>query len=128
MDLNLLKTFLEVHRERHFAKAAENLFVTPSAVSARIRQFEKQLGVHLFERNRNNICLTAADERLLNHAKTLVNGWENARYEVITGAGVTEQFSILGVPSLWDTVLLPWIIKLRNRDPTLTLRYRVPPL
>jgi DNA-binding transcriptional LysR family regulator len=28
MDLNLLKTFLKVHREGHFAKAAENLFVT----------------------------------------------------------------------------------------------------
>ncbi|MET0107134.1 MAG: LysR family transcriptional regulator [Sedimenticola sp.] len=122
MDLNLLKTFLEVHRVRHFAKAADNLFVTPSAVSARIRQLEDQLGVALFERNRNNIQPTAAGERLLNHAKTLVNGWENARYSVIAGAGATKQFTILGVPSLWDTVLLPWVIELRNKYPDLALK------
>jgi DNA-binding transcriptional LysR family regulator len=122
MDLNLLKTFLEVHRVRHFAKAADNLFVTPSAVSARIHQLEEQLGVKLFERSRNNIHLTASGERLLNHAKSLVNGWDNARYDVIAGAGAARQFTILGVPSLWDTVLLPWVIKLRTKYPDLVLR------
>jgi DNA-binding transcriptional LysR family regulator len=122
MDLILLKTFLEVHRERHFAKAAENLFVTPSAVSARIRQLEEGLGVALFERDRHNIHLTPAGERLLNHAKTLVNGWENARYDVAASGGVAEKFTILGVPSLWDTVLLPWTIKLKNWHPNICLR------
>ncbi|MBT3834433.1 MAG: LysR family transcriptional regulator, partial [Gammaproteobacteria bacterium] len=34
MDIDLLKTFVEVNRTRHFARAAENLFVTSAAVSA----------------------------------------------------------------------------------------------
>jgi DNA-binding transcriptional LysR family regulator len=122
MDLNLLKTFLEVHRVRHFARAADNLFVTPSAVSARIRQLEEQLGVTLFERSRNNIQLTDSGERLLNHAKALVNGWENARYDVMSGAGDARQFTVLGVPSLWDTVLLPWVIELRNKYPDMAIK------
>jgi len=37
VDIELLKTFLEVNRTRHFGKAAEHLFLTQSAVSARIR-------------------------------------------------------------------------------------------
>ncbi len=38
MDIELLRTFLEVVRTRHFGKAAAELCVTQSAVSARIRQ------------------------------------------------------------------------------------------
>lgn len=122
MDLELLKTFLEVHRVRHFGRAAENLFITPSAVSARIRLLEEQLGVTLFNRMRNNIQLTPAGERLLNHAKALLNSWEKARYDVASGTGGTQQLSISAVPSLWDTVLLPWVTKLRTAKPRLALR------
>ncbi|CAK8739831.1 HTH-type transcriptional regulator HdfR [Sodalis praecaptivus] len=60
MDTELLKTFLEVSRTRHFGRAAEALYLTQSAVSFRIRQLETQLGVSLFTRYRNNIRLTAA--------------------------------------------------------------------
>ncbi|MEX2517286.1 MAG: LysR family transcriptional regulator, partial [Gammaproteobacteria bacterium] len=45
MDVDLLKTFLEVQRTRHFGRAADNLFLTQSAISARIRQLEDELGV-----------------------------------------------------------------------------------
>ncbi len=40
MDTELLKTFLEVSRTRHFGRAAESLYLTQSAVSFRIRQLE----------------------------------------------------------------------------------------
>ncbi len=127
MDLELLKTFLEVHRVRHFARAAENLFVTPSAVSARIRQLEEQLGVSLFSRSRNNIHLTEAGERLLGHASAMVNGWDRARYDILSGAGEARTLSILAVPSLWDTVLLPRVAKLRREQPALRLRLEAQP-
>ena len=55
MYITHLRTYLEVYRTRYFSKAAGNLFVTQSAVSARIRQLEDKLGVRLFTRNRNNI-------------------------------------------------------------------------
>ena len=122
MDLELLKTFLEVHRVRHFGKAADNLFITPSAVSARIQHLEDQLCVTLFNRSRNNIHLTSEGERLLNHARTLLNTWEKARYDVVAGAGSAKQFTILAVPSLWDTMLLPWLTKIRLDNPDIVLR------
>ena len=53
VDTELLKTFLEVSRTRHFGRAAEALYLTQSAVSFRIRQLENQLGVNLFTRHRN---------------------------------------------------------------------------
>ena len=60
-----IEDFVEVVRTRHFSKAAENLYITQSAVSFRIRQLEQGLGVNLFIRQRNNIQLTAPGERLL---------------------------------------------------------------
>ena len=65
MDIELLKTFLELSRTRHFGRAAENLFISQSAVSARIRQLEDSIGAPLFTRDRNNIQLTSAGERFL---------------------------------------------------------------
>ncbi|MDP5206954.1 LysR family transcriptional regulator, partial [Alishewanella sp. SMS9] len=82
MDTELLKTFLEVQHTRHFGKAAENLYLTQSAVSFRIRQLEQQLGVHLFVRHRNNIQLTAAGARLLPHAQTMLSALQRARQDV----------------------------------------------
>lgn len=79
MDTELLKTFLEVSRTRHFGRAAESLYLTQSAVSFRIRQLENQLGVNLFTRHRNNIRLTAAGEKLLPYAETLMSTWQAAR-------------------------------------------------
>ncbi|WP_082881977.1 LysR family transcriptional regulator [Oleiphilus sp. HI0043] len=38
MDIELLRTFLEVKNTRHFGKAAEHLYLTQAAVSARIKQ------------------------------------------------------------------------------------------
>ena len=69
MDTELLKTFLEVGHTRHFGKAAENLYLTPSAVSFRIKQLESLLGVELFSRHRNNIQITPAGERMLPYAE-----------------------------------------------------------
>ena len=55
MNTDLLRTFLEVAKTRHFGLAAENLYLTQSAVSSRIKQLETTLGVQLFTRQRNNI-------------------------------------------------------------------------
>lgn len=111
MDTELLKTFLEVSRTRHFGRAAEALYLTQSAVSFRIRQLENQLGVNLFTRHRNNIRLTAAGEKLLPYAETLMSTWQAARKEV-AHTSRHHQFSIGASASLWECMLSDWLGKL----------------
>lgn len=108
MDTELLKTFLEVSRTRHFGRAAEALYLTQSAVSFRIRQLENQLGVNLFTRHRNNIRLTTAGEKLLPYAETLMNTWQAARKEVAHTSRHNE-FSIGASASLWECMLNAWL-------------------
>lgn len=122
MDTELLKTFLEVHRTRHFGRAAENLHLTQSAVSARVRLLEQQLGVELFSRDRNNIRLTPGGERLLRHAQGILGAWERARQDVSLGSQRRQQLTVAAMPSLWDTLLQTWLGRLWEESPGIGLR------
>jgi DNA-binding transcriptional LysR family regulator len=70
---------LEVSKTLHFGKAAENLYLTSAAVSARIRQLEEYFNTALFTRQRNSIKLTPAGEKLLPFAHQLVGSLKQAR-------------------------------------------------
>lgn len=94
MDTELLKTFLEVSKTRHFGRAAESLYLTQSAVSFRIRQLETQLGTNLFTRHRNNIRLTLAGERLIPYAESLMNTWLQAKKKLATPPN-TQNFQLV---------------------------------
>ncbi|EAA0700316.1 HTH-type transcriptional regulator HdfR [Salmonella enterica] len=123
VDTELLKTFLEVSRTRHFGRAAEALYLTQSAVSFRIRQLENQLGVNLFTRHRNNIRLTTAGEKLLPYAETLMNTWQAARKEVAHTSRHNE-FSIGASASLWECMLNAWLGRLYQlQEPQSSLQF-----
>jgi DNA-binding transcriptional LysR family regulator len=103
MDIRFLVTFMEVAQTRHFGKAAENLYLTPSAVSARIKQLEEYFNSALFVRNRNSLQLTAAGEKLLPFASSLAETLEQAR------AALNEEsiqyLSIASTTNAWDMYL-----------------------
>ena len=102
MDIDLLKTFLEVNKTRHFGQAADNLYLTPAAVSARVRQLEHILGVELFIRSRNNIQLTQEGERLVPHAETMLLAWSRARQDVVLQADQVSQLNVGATYGLWS--------------------------
>ncbi|MBZ9611692.1 HTH-type transcriptional regulator HdfR [Rheinheimera maricola] len=122
MDTELLKTFIEVQRTRHFGKAAENLYLTQSAVSFRIRQLEQQLGVNLFSRYRNNIQLTAAGERLLPHAEAMLTALQRAKQDVAVSAEQALQLSIASTANVWEAFLLQSFIHIQQHLPDLSWR------
>ncbi len=64
LPLNNLNAFAEAAEHLSFQKAAESLFVTPSAVSHQIRNLENILGYKLFERLDKSVRLTPRGERL----------------------------------------------------------------
>lgn len=122
MDVTVLRTFLEVNRTRHFAHAAENLFVTQAAVSARIRQLEAEVGSRLFTRSRNNIQLTVAGRRLVSHAEAIVNRWNQALLETAVPSE-SKAAVVLGCqPSIWETYLAERLVDLQHQTPSAWLQ------
>jgi len=64
IEPNDLATFLAIARHRSLRKAADEIGVTPSALSHSLRALEDQLGVRLFNRTTRSVGLTEAGERL----------------------------------------------------------------
>src|SRR5215469_9430826 len=63
--LGSLRAFEAVARRLSFTRAADELHVTPGAVSQQIRQLERLLGQILFVRTRRSVTLTEAGIRML---------------------------------------------------------------
>ena len=121
MDIELIKTFLEVKDCRHFGKASENLYLTQAAVSTRVRQLERYFGVTLFHRTRNNIQLTSAGERLVPHAENMLNTLRLAKQDVALGSEQVTQISIAGTPNTWDIYIHDAISKIYTDQPHISL-------
>ncbi|OSM07245.1 LysR family transcriptional regulator [Magnetofaba australis] len=120
--MDLLRTFLEVNRTRHFGRASHHLFVTQSAVSARIKLLEEQLGAALFTRRRNDIQLTAAGQRFVKTAQMLISMWEEARRSIQLEQGETPALTLGAPPSLWDILLRDWVLTLFGQAETGAVR------
>jgi len=122
VDIDLLKTFLEVHKTRHFGKAADNLYITSAAVSARIKQLEQHLGVTLFVRSRGNVQLTSEGERLLPRAETLVLTWNRTLQEVSLQPNMSTRLHIGATYGLWQFTLQRKLIELTHALPDLAIQ------
>ncbi|MFN1547796.1 LysR family transcriptional regulator [Vibrio natriegens] len=105
MDVKVFRTFLELARVRHFGRAAENLYITQAAVSARIKQLESYFDTQLFIRDRNNIKLTSAGERLISYAEVMVTTLQQAKLELSLDDGKALQLTLGGTPNIWDAYL-----------------------
>ncbi|WP_299018056.1 HTH-type transcriptional regulator HdfR [uncultured Photobacterium sp.] len=123
MDTELLRTFLEVTKTRHFGRAADNLFLTQSAVSFRIRQLESHLGNELFSRQRGNVHLTAAGERLQPYAEAILQAWGRARQDVALSESLNTQVTIGASPMFWEfDGISDWINRIYGAVEGLALR------
>lgn len=78
MDQQLL-TFVTVAECESFTKAAEQLFITQSAVSLQMKSLESRYNVKLFERTNKFLHLTKAGKILYTHAKEILNHYSKAQ-------------------------------------------------
>jgi DNA-binding transcriptional LysR family regulator len=125
MDIELARTFLEIVSTRSFIGAAERLNVGQTTVSARIRLLEQQLGRPLFVRNKAGASLTPAGEQFLRFAPGFVQLWQRARQQVAVPPGHHAVLTVGSEVSLWQPLLLDWIVWVRSALPHVALRVHV---
>lgn len=76
--LRNLRAFCAAARHRSFKFAADELFLTPSAVSHQMRELEDALGVQLFERRTRALELTTAGHTLLDEVEPLLEALDRS--------------------------------------------------
>lgn len=75
-----LRTFLAVSDRKSFSQAAQDMYLTQSAVSQHVHSLEAYYGVKLFDRLNRRIQLTAAGEKLYSYATSMQKqSWETER-------------------------------------------------
>ncbi|ODR97453.1 LysR family transcriptional regulator [Methyloceanibacter marginalis] len=125
MDIELARTFLTIVRTRSFVRAAEQLNVSQTTISARVRSLEERLGRTLFVRNKSGASLTPAGEQFLRYAPTFVQLWERARHQVAVPPGYQAVLAIGGELILWHPWMLEWLHWMRKTAPEIALRVQV---
>jgi DNA-binding transcriptional LysR family regulator len=83
LDLSGLQHFLSVARSNSLVLAAEELSLSPSAVSKSIKRLEQSLKTHLFDRTGRALRLNAEGLRLLGRAQVLLNEAEKLKVDFV---------------------------------------------
>ena len=76
-----MKYFISVVECNSFTEAAEQCYISQSAISQQIRSLEKELGVELIHRENRRFTLTPAGEYFYEQSKGILNEVEDIRRE-----------------------------------------------
>lgn len=115
-SLDLLKGFEAAARHLSFTRAAEELFLTQSALSRQMQTLEEQLGLPLFERRHRQLLLTEAGQRLQATAKAVLDELTQAVAAIRRDQAAQPLTVSTNQPfaSLW---LIPRLARFRERHP-----------
>ena len=105
MIIALLQTFVAVARAGKMKQAAQDLALTPGAVSQRIRQLEEAAGRRLFTRTSTGVELSAAGEAMFVALAEPFQAIEAVDNEL--GAPSSRRVTVSTVPSFAATWLVP---------------------
>jgi LysR family transcriptional regulator, glycine cleavage system transcriptional activator len=72
-DAESLRCFVSAAEQLNFRAAARRVALSPAAFGGRIKQLEERLGIQLFRRSTRSVVLSEAGERLLPHARQLLD-------------------------------------------------------
>jgi DNA-binding transcriptional LysR family regulator len=126
VDLAELSTFVAVADRRSFARAAEQLGLSRSTVSSRIRHLETRLGTELLSRSSHAVELTDAGARMYEHASRALQ--ELAQAQVVVAGLSVEPIGLLRVrapAAVASAVLMPIVARFAQRYPEVDVSLRV---
>jgi LysR family glycine cleavage system transcriptional activator len=114
--LNALKVFEAAARHLSFTKAAEELHVTPGAVSQQIKLLEDYVGGRLFRRTKRALLLTDAAQASLPILREAFDKLEEAS-RILTARADSKRLTVSVAPSLAAKWLVPRLDRFHERMP-----------
>lgn len=104
-----LDTFIKTAELGSFSKAAEALYISPTAVIKQLNIFEDRCGFKLFDRSSHGVTLTPAGRSLYEDARTIVRFSEDALAKARRLTETSEYTVRVGTSLLYKCRLLPGI-------------------
>jgi LysR family transcriptional regulator, flagellar master operon regulator len=121
MNIVGLQTFVSIVENGSLVRASEQLNVTQSTVTARLRTLEQEIGAILLHRQKSGVTLTASGTKLLGYAEIMIGLWRQARQETAPPQG-TESVCNFGCdPDLWPGLGRQIFNEVNDRNPRMAL-------
>jgi DNA-binding transcriptional LysR family regulator len=124
MDTRQLKSLIAIASHGTFARAAEVVHLTPSAVSQQIQSLEQELNVRLFERSSRPPKLTPQGMQVLEMARDMLRLAEDTRAS-LQGERISGTLMLGSVRSSALDLLPAAIVRMRTLYPELKTNLRV---
>ncbi|WP_219214349.1 LysR family transcriptional regulator [Variovorax boronicumulans] len=109
LDIDLLRTFVAIAQARTLGRAAARIGRTQAAVSMQVKKLEETLNQPLLHRTGRGVVLTLHGERLLSHARTILQHHDAALAE-ISGEMLSGTLRF-GCPEDYAVAFLPQILR-----------------
>lgn len=124
VTIRQLQIFVEAANSGSFARVAERLHVTPSAVSFQIKQLESMSGFALFERVGKRVMLTDPGDALLGYARTVLQALTDADKALLSLKGLEGGKVTIGIVSTAKYIVPHMLARFRAEYPgtAITLR------
>ena len=124
MNQNQLKYFVAAAESRNFTKAAEQFYISQTAITQQIRLLEETLGCALFDRSTRPVSLTGAGETFLGEAKEILERMNRA-VELTHGAAMGLSGTLqLGYVCGYEHSNLPlWMRRFHGDNPNILVSF-----
>ncbi len=125
MDVQALRTFVEVARRQGFTRASEVLHVTQPAISKTVRALEEELGTPLLVRERRRVTLTEAGRLVLERAQGVIDALRVIEEEVGAVAALRRGRLRIGMPPIVGVAFFPPLLaEFHTAHPGIVLELR----
>ncbi|MCB9072881.1 MAG: LysR family transcriptional regulator [Bdellovibrionaceae bacterium] len=120
-----LDAFLAVAKTNGFSSAANQLHITQSALSQRVKNLEDELGLTLFIRTTTGVTLTEAGERLLRYCQTR----DSLEQELVHDLNISNTYELTGsiriaaYSSVLRSVIIPALKPLLEKHPNILCEF-----
>jgi DNA-binding transcriptional LysR family regulator len=109
LDMDVLRTFVVGVNLGSFAKAADRLGRSPSAISLQLRKLEEQAGQTLFQKQGRGLALTEAGDILIGYARRILELNDEAR-SAMTGLSAMQGWVRIGLPQDFAETWFPGLL------------------
>jgi LysR family transcriptional regulator, transcription activator of glutamate synthase operon len=125
MELRQLRAFVQVTNAGTFTRAAEELYLTQSAVSTAVGRLEAELGFELLRRTSRGVELTEAGAAVFERAREIVAGADAIRSDLAALRGLLEGTVVLGTMLPPGPIDLPGLLaSFHSAHPGIAVRVR----
>lgn len=117
MEIREIATFLQVAQLKSFSKAAKHLGYSQAAVTIQVKQLEKELKVHLFDRIGKQTTLTHQGAVFYEHAAAILRDLEHAKDAVMESSELTGTLCLGTIESICASIFPPLLKEYHRLHP-----------